>query len=56
MRVNVSFTVDVDEEAWSQEYGVQTAAEIRADVKRHVSRPSRRELRGDAVAEPRSVQ
>ncbi len=36
MQVKVSFTVDVDEEAWSQEYGTQTAAETRGDVKRHV--------------------
>lgn len=36
MKVKASFTVDVDEEAWSQEYGTQTAAEIRGDVKHHV--------------------
>lgn len=32
MKVRVSFTIDIDPKAWSEEYGVETAAEIRQDV------------------------
>ena len=31
MRVRVSFTVDIDAEAWAETYGL-TKAEVRADV------------------------
>jgi hypothetical protein len=33
MKVTVSFTVDVDAEAWASEYGVTGQAAIRTDVK-----------------------
>ena len=35
MKIRVSFTIDVDEEAWSLEYGVDKS-EVRQDVKSHV--------------------
>ena len=36
MKVRVSFTVDIDAEAWAREYGVPMN-EVRADVNRYVS-------------------
>lgn len=36
MKVKVSFTVDVDTEVWTLNYGVEGAAEIRADVKTYI--------------------
>lgn len=37
MKVRVSFTVDIDAEAWADEYGTERdSAPTRADVQRHV--------------------
>lgn len=36
MKVNVSFTLDVDADAWAATYGMTDRAAIRADVKAHV--------------------
>ena len=38
LKVRVPVTVEIDVESWALEYGMEgaTAAEIRADVKRHV--------------------
>lgn len=35
MKVNLSYTVEIDQEAWSREYGL-SAGEVRADVKSHL--------------------
>lgn len=36
MKINVNITVDIDPAAWSSTFGVEGAAEIRADVKSYV--------------------
>lgn len=35
MKVRVSFTVDIDTEAWAATYGVEGASAIRQDVQNH---------------------
>jgi hypothetical protein len=37
MKVQISVTVNVDPEMWAAAYGVEGAAEIRADVKEHAA-------------------
>lgn len=37
MKVQVTVTLDVDPEMWSAAYGVEGAADIRADVKEHAA-------------------
>lgn len=37
MKVNVTVTLDVDPEMWTAAYGVEGAADIRADVKEHAA-------------------
>lgn len=37
MKVQVTVTLDVDPEMWATAYGVEGAAEIRADVKQHAA-------------------
>lgn len=34
MKVRVEFTIDIDPEAWAEEYGVERS-EVREDVKQH---------------------
>lgn len=36
MKVKIEFTLDVDPKAWSSNYGVTGAAEIREDIRRYV--------------------
>lgn len=36
MKVRVTLSIDVDPEAWTDTYGIEGAAEIRADVKQYV--------------------
>lgn len=36
MQVTVTVRLDVDEEAWAVEYGVEGRTAVRADVKRYV--------------------
>jgi hypothetical protein len=36
MFVSVTVRLDIDTEAWATDYGLETASEIRADVKEHV--------------------
>lgn len=36
MKIKIEFTLDVDPEAWSSNYGVKGAAEIREDVRAYV--------------------
>ena len=35
MKVRISFTVDIDPEAWALTYGIEGAEGIREDVKAH---------------------
>lgn len=44
MKVKVSFTVDIDPEVWTLNYGVEGAAEIRADVKVYAEDAARNQL------------
>jgi hypothetical protein len=37
MRIQVTVTLDVDPEMWAAAYGVEGAADIRADVKEHAA-------------------
>lgn len=37
MKVKVSYTVDIDAEAWESEFGIERA-EVRADVQRYLAR------------------
>lgn len=37
MKVRVAITLDIDSAAWQEEYGIQTDAEIRQDVKLHAT-------------------
>ncbi len=36
MKVNINMTVDVDPETWKLNFGQETTAEVRQDVKNHV--------------------
>lgn len=36
IKVRVPVTVEIDVEAWNIEYGCESAAEVRADAKRHI--------------------
>lgn len=45
LKVRIPITVEVDLDAWADEYSVDdTAAEVRADVKRHIENLVRQEL------------
>lgn len=37
MKVRVTVTLDVDEESWAMNYGIEGKAEIREDVKNHAN-------------------
>ena len=37
MKINVTVTLDIDPEMWATAYGVEGAADIRADVKEHAA-------------------
>jgi hypothetical protein len=39
MKVRVQFTVEIDEEVWASEYGIEKS-EVRADVNAHVAEAS----------------
>lgn len=45
MKVKVSFTLDIDPDAWTANYGVEGAKEIRADVQVYVENGVRDQLR-----------
>lgn len=45
MKVKVSFTLDVDVQAWAAEYGIDPA-EVRADVRNHTEQGVRDQLGG----------
>lgn len=36
MNVHISFTITIDPQAWSEQYGTESSDEVRRDVKRHV--------------------
>lgn len=36
LKVNIPLSVEIDIDAWIEEYGTNSAAEIRGDVKEHI--------------------
>ena len=44
MRVRVSFTVDIDPESWTLNYGVEGAEAIRADVRVYAEEAARNQF------------
>lgn len=36
MKVRIPLTVEIDVDAWTDEYGANSTTEIRADIKRHI--------------------
>jgi hypothetical protein len=44
VRIRIELSVDLDEEAWADEYGVDGAAAIRADVRGYVRNAVREHL------------
>lgn len=45
MKVHVSFTLDIDPEAWAAAYSVELSSDIRADVKAYVENGAREWMR-----------
>ena len=37
LKVSIPISVEIDVDAWRTEYGLETVAEVREDVKRHVA-------------------
>lgn len=37
LKVRIPITVEIDIEAWSDEYGCNSTAEVRADIKAHIT-------------------
>jgi hypothetical protein len=37
IKVSIPITVEIDIAAWNEEYGCDSAAEVRADVKTHIA-------------------
>lgn len=44
LKVRIPLTVEIDVDAWADEYGAGTNTEIRADIKRHVENTVRAQL------------
>jgi hypothetical protein len=49
MKVKVSFEVDINTDAWDDEYGTGSVTEIRSDVKRHIENMVRGQLESIGV-------
>lgn len=45
MKVHVSFTVDIDPDAWQRDFGVTSPSEVRQDVRIYVENGARDHLR-----------
>jgi hypothetical protein len=44
MKVKIAFTLDIDPECWTTEYGVEGISEIRHDVQQYVEHGVRADL------------
>lgn len=49
-KVRIPLTVEIDVDAWADEYGAGSIAEIREDVRRHIENMVRQQLEALGVA------
>lgn len=54
MKIKVTLTLDIDPEAWTENYGVESAEEIREDVQSYAHNVITEQLRDVGVLDDRA--